>query len=394
MNTFYFILQLSIGLILGAVIACSPTKFSNSNSISNTCSTDSTVTNCIVEQGFLNLTQRFTIGTGKTDILFVIDNSASMSTLQRNIANRFNNFIQQLDAKNTDYRIAITTTDVSSGNSAKLLQFANGNTFLTSKDDHKVNLFNAAITREETRICEDYIISMFNTYGPTFQSMSIYANQYKQFCPSPDTRGIFATQSIISSANNAFLRTDANLNIILISNDDARQGKILLEDKDQADYLTNYMSQQLPTKFWNFNSIVVKDSNCKLNQSLKNYQGVLVTNEFDQPAISGGIGNEYIKLSNSATKDIDNNPAPRGQILNICDQDYAQHFQNMASQITNEARMIHLKCIANKEPVITNSSGQLVDKNLYKWNQDQITFSKGTEGMNISVQYKCYTGPK
>src|SRR5690348_8387825 len=47
---------------------------------------------------------------GKVDILIVDDNSASMSYEQARLASRFNNFINLLDSKYIDYRIAVTTT--------------------------------------------------------------------------------------------------------------------------------------------------------------------------------------------------------------------------------------------------------------------------------------------
>jgi hypothetical protein len=51
------------------------------------------------------------VGTIKTDILFVIDNSGSMSRNQSNIKNNFDYFINVFNAASADYQIAFITTD-------------------------------------------------------------------------------------------------------------------------------------------------------------------------------------------------------------------------------------------------------------------------------------------
>ncbi len=51
------------------------------------------------------------VGTVKTDILFVIDNSGSMSRNQTNIKDNFDYFINVFNAASADYQIAFITTD-------------------------------------------------------------------------------------------------------------------------------------------------------------------------------------------------------------------------------------------------------------------------------------------
>jgi len=60
----------------------------------------------------LFLTETFEqVGTVKTDILFVIDNSGSMSRNQSNIKNNFDYFINVFNSASADYQIAFITTD-------------------------------------------------------------------------------------------------------------------------------------------------------------------------------------------------------------------------------------------------------------------------------------------
>ena len=388
----YLFIQFFVGIVVGFLIACSPTKFGKNQEANNIC--DSSVVNCIVENESIMVTQSFKVGAGKVDILFINDNSASMSKNQINMANRFSGFIQNLDKKNIDYRIAIATTDFSliSASSDHLISFENGQKFITMAEGNRVDLFNKSIVRNETVSCEDLIIAMFNTYGISFQSNSFYKEQYKIKCPSPDTRGIHVGNIIISENSHEFMRSDANLNIILISNDNVRQGKEM-EDRDKASTFIEMMQNKIPNKNWSFNSIVVKDEACKQMQTLRNAKNQIVMNQQGM-AILGGIGIEYINLSNSVTTDIDNNPRPRGQVLDICQNDYTQNFTSISTQISDEARIFTMKCTPSESPTIfvseTKDSSVAIP---HTWNGNKIIFEKGSEGLDVMINYKCYTGP-
>jgi hypothetical protein len=66
----------------------------------------------------------------------------------------------------------------------------------------------------------------------------------------------------------------------------------------------------------------------------------------------------------------------------------------MATQISAESRMFNLKCVPNAAPTIKDNSGAAISSNLYTWSADKVVFKKGLEGTQVSIQYKCYTGPK
>lgn len=395
MRSKWIAVQFSIGALLGAVIACSPTRFTPGASNSTTC--DQT-NNCVVDQnGFRTYQTDFEIGAGKVDILFIQDNSASMSIIQEMLKSRFSGFVQNLDSQKIDYRMAITTTDLEKVKAQKLIPLSNGKTFLTSSDADRVSLFQNAIVRTETLKCENLIVTMFNTYGPSFQSNGDYVSRYSSTCPSPDNRGIYTGNIVIKENADSFLRDDANLNVILISNDEERQGSKTFEDQDRAESFMSMMNSTYPTKFWNFNSIVVKDGDqaCLDQQTLKNAQGVTVTNVLGKPSIAGGYGKEASKISNSGTTNIDGNAVSRGQVLSICETDYSKYFKSIATQIADSSRMLNLSCTPSEEPTITITS-QVNNgiKPSYTWNADKITFQKGFEGASVHVSYRCYTGVK
>lgn len=65
--------------------------------------------------GYTVVVDTYTQGTqtgGLADILFVVDNSGSMSEEQTKLGNSFSTFINWLVGANVDYRIAVTTTDM------------------------------------------------------------------------------------------------------------------------------------------------------------------------------------------------------------------------------------------------------------------------------------------
>lgn len=398
MKSKYIVSQFIVGALFGGVIACSPTKFTSSTPATSVC--DNATTSCVVEQGYVTLTKNFEVGAGKVDILFISDNSASMSIIQDQLARKFSGFIQNLDAKKIDYRVAITTTDLAAVQSKALVTFGNGKTYLSNADADRINLFNTAIRRPETLKCESFISTMFSNLGPSFQSNQDYATGYPQVCASADTRGIATGFTVVANNTDSFLRSDANLNVILISNDDVRQGRYATDSNyaltasDSAQGFADMMNRSYPSKYWDFNSIIVKDAFCQQQQVLRTYQGQVVVNTSNLPAVSGGIGLEYARLSNMAARDIDNQPRPRGQVLDLCQDSYAQYFAGMATQITEAARQITLTCNSVIAPVVTQVANPSASVPFTWDGANKITFGRGSEGIPVSVKYKCYTGPK
>jgi hypothetical protein len=59
------------------------------------------------------------LGRPKVDILFVIDDSCSMSEEQTSLSSNFQAFIQFATAQQIDYQIGVTTTDIDEGNPAE-----------------------------------------------------------------------------------------------------------------------------------------------------------------------------------------------------------------------------------------------------------------------------------
>lgn len=234
-------------LTVSTILACSKQKFSNAPSES--CErADSCQVN---PDGTETYSEVITVAqpNNKVDILFVVDNSGSMTEEQAEIANKFSGFVTNLrnpiTGQTLDYRIAIATTDNQSGSQewkdGKLVPFRSSPTTATSYywidnvTPNQTSLFANTIRRPESLRC--------------------YQNGYSaNTCArieniSGDERGILTA---VKAANRytqsplSFIRSDAALHVIFVSDEDERSngGTIAgpIETNDKPETLVNALN--------------------------------------------------------------------------------------------------------------------------------------------------------
>jgi hypothetical protein len=381
MKTFTRLTALSFAV--GFYVGCSPAKFDVSTANCNDAS-------CVVENGKYSYSYSVTAGAGKVDILIVDDNSASMSFEQKRLADRFANFIQNLDAKKVDYRIAITTTDVSGGafpQGGQLIKLSDGSSYITPSQAHRVNLFNSAIQRPETKNCENWIANYLRTNGASSINTSAYASAYSQNCPSGDERGIYSANLVVQKNPASFIRSDAHLSIIFLSDEDERSGLYStnsgykLASMDQPGTLVSNVRTTLGEskyKSLSIHSIIVKDNTC-LNQQNNQVLGD-VPNEATRGLVTGSIGTVYLTFAQT-------NPA-WGVAADICakDSDYTTQLGQIQTNIESRIKDILLKC-SSPTDLEVNISGSTVahsvSGNVLSFNQYLAA------GTSVSLSYKC-----
>lgn len=172
----------------------------------------------------------------KVDILFMIDNSSSMLVYQNRLSQEASSLVQSLNSKGLDYRIAVTSSDLrSNGSGGRLL----GNpVFFDRSTPDLANLLRNRLVLGQS--------------GSDIES------------------GLGSLQRALSSYSaNEFLRSDALLAVIVLSNeDDYSIGSI--------DEYKNFFDQQRPPisgfdKSWIFNFIGVLsiDGNCRTTADFK-----------------------------------------------------------------------------------------------------------------------------
>lgn len=330
----YWKLFLSLGLV-SYFLACSPVKFSKSPAPDCQGSGLACVQTCTDEGCFEKFQDVKTVGAGAVDILFVNDNSGSMSYEQKHMAEKFPNFIQSLG--DIDFRIAMTTTDVAGTTNASgvprvpsrqdgaLLDFGSGQKYIDRTTSNAATLFASTVVRNETRQCEE------NGY------------QTSQ-CPSGDERGIYAAYLAVHNNGSQFLRPTAPLAIVVLADEDVRSGMYPggqrqaggtgynsqplypLDQKDQPENFVNMFKAAFPTKSLSVHSIVIKsnDNACLSTQSGQGGNANVV----------GSFGKLYEQLSTLTG----------GVTGSICSDDYGKELGQIGYEIQNQVTSMGFVC--------------------------------------------------
>lgn len=241
----------------GAQEACSTStvrKFSNLpvgsytfevTAVDNAGNTSVDTKTFVIEELGVQKNQQVTIATrNKADILIVIDNSGSMEPEQKNMAQRFATFIDEL--KNLDWQLAIITTDVSSDSvrrDGRFLEFSgmSGTYILKSSMD---------ATAVRTAFANTIQRPLYNGQGEGSGFEQGIKASYRAIQRSQDS------STTVNDPNRAFFRSDAALSIIVVS-DDGEGGGITLESRNMPENLLSLVQTTFPQKAFAFHSLVV-----------------------------------------------------------------------------------------------------------------------------------------
>ncbi len=364
---------------------CSAVKFSTKASCEG-------AANCVVQAGSVvygPFTE--TITGGKVDVLFVNDNSASMSFEQARLAQRFNQFVAQFDQRLIDYRMAVTTTDISSGQNVprsinqsgalqdgKLISFSNSQKYLvpgSGSSPQKEQMFNQVINRPETLSCEQFIINYSGS-----RDTSAYSQAYYNACPSTDERGIFAANLVVQNNPDSFIRPEADLAIIFLADEDERSqmywhniAGFELSNLDKSATLFSQIKAKYPQKTLGIHAFIVKDQTC-LNQQNAQTNGL----------VGGSYGWEYYNATLAGS----------GVAGDICANDYTQQLQSVFNNIQGKiVDKIALKCAAPQlqiENITLSTNDPSISPSVVG---AEIRFNKKLPvGTSVTYKYKCTQG--
>lgn len=382
-------------LVIALYVGCSQVKFdldaaAECQKLGQTCVTG--------QDGKFHFDNTLSVAGGKVDILIVDDNSASMSFEQKALANRFAGFINQLDSKSVDYRIAIVTTDIhepgdgndpspANGNGAlqngALIPFAAGVSYLTPSVANRAALFNSTIVRPETQVCENFIAQTIASGGLAATNTSYYSQQYKLKCPSGDERGVYAANLVVKNNPNSFVRPEAHLAIIFLSDEDERSqlygsSGYSLSTNDQPTTLIQNIQASVSGKSTSIHAIVVKagDNACltqQNNQILGNPQ-VPATQGF----VRGSFGTVYQTFTNQGW----------GKLADICAADYTTQLGEINTSIQAQISRVPMSCANPTNLTVTLTTSD----NTITWTQQgrDIVFNKQLPvGSSVRLVYDC-----
>ena len=165
----------------------------------------------------------------KLDIIWIIDNSGSMNDEQEALGNNFSAFIDDFIQKDVDFKMAITTTDTSS-------TFKKGRMVYGS--DSK--LTSAQAKANQNQFKEDFkALVQVGTSG------------------SGKEKGLEASEGFLEKYGQTFLRNDAYLAVVIISDEEDQSPKAVA---DYTNYLKSFKTN--PGLIKTYSIVDVTNSNC------------------------------------------------------------------------------------------------------------------------------------
>lgn len=140
--------------------------------------------------------------TNQVDILWVVDDSVSMAEEQKQIADGFEDFINAIQETNTDFHLGVITTsfDYNDPSRGKLI----GDPAVITAEDDYINLF-----RDRVRVGT----------GGSDREKGLEAASYA------------LSPAMTTGANEGFLRTEAYLLLIFVSDENDCSDRMALEDE-------------------------------------------------------------------------------------------------------------------------------------------------------------------
>lgn len=259
----------------------------------------------------------------KVDILFVVDNSKSMLQYQQRLASQMQNMISTLNSLKMDYRVAVTTSTMSSDSSAYPLtrKLVGSPVYLTSSN---INLLTDRIIVGES--------------GSDLER-------------SLDAMRLVTSSSYLSGIGSDFIRNDALLSVVFIS--DERDQSSEYGNPNTNDFIT-YLNSRKPDfetggKAW-----------------LANYIGILTNQGCDILGGSVSIGTQFINLVT----------ASNGVKSSICNADLSGAVSNIKARIIDQITAYRFRSEPNKSSIqVTVGSRAILEDAVNGWTLESETIT-------------------
>lgn len=242
--------------------------------------------------------QEVTYEPRKIDVLFVVDNSGSMSSSQINLANNFPSFINYFKSKGYDYKIAVTTTDAFYGS-----QFISNGCSLCNENQTKF------------KSGTDPKFYVIDNTTPDLEAV-FAQNVNVGITGSGDERAFSSFKAALTSSLNVnFHRPTAFLSIIIVSDEeDFSHDEITFNESysqptlhsiaSYKSFLESFTSGQSTSDF-HVSSISILDETCRASLGLGRKIGVRYMDLVDATGGSkNSICNTFDTILNSLSTHI------------------------------------------------------------------------------------------
>lgn len=295
------------------------------------------------------VSESFNFNEGNTtrmvDVLFIVDNSGSMLAEQEKLGQRLNSFINSLTEVN--WQIGITTTDASNGSfgiKGSLVNLSStSQKILRASTPSYENLFLNSVVRTESIDCQTTAVCPTNNEQPLLAAIL-----------AMDKR---------SSINSGFFRDNADLAIVILSDEDEMSSGPPEATKPQA-VLDHFRSIWGQSKNLSVYGIIVEpgDSDCYMDQYLT----------------AGTYGHHVAELSRITG----------GVTGSICDTDYSQNLTKIGENVSQLLNYVVLSNDPESEDIslsVTPADPTL----LWSLEGRKIIFNKTPkEGTQVTVVYQ------
>ena len=288
------------------------------------------------------------------DVLFVVDNSKSMSEEHKSLAERLDNFTDYLVDLN--WRIAVTTTNPTRSKDVKA-----GDGKLALFPHKKFHIDNDTL---EESLAMDYlkhtvVVPIMGGMAKREQGIRATYRAIQRFLPSE--------KSYVSRPNKEFFRNGAALAVILISDENEYPNHIGDNPESLIQLVRDTWGAQ---KTFVFHSIIVKegDSDC-LGMGNEHSEGI-----------------QYAALSRQTG----------GVIGSVCEPDYANQLAEIGDHVRMQVLSIKLDCPSvdiNKDGVnditlLLDNGSEVIDFS-YNEKSQSLQFSEALSPGVYNLEYFC-----
>ncbi len=320
-------------------------------------------------------TYQGSVANNKVDVLWVIDNSGSMYTKQEKLGAGFSSFVQVFTSKSFDFRMAVTSSDTRATPAGQAGEFQSlPYPYQHPTDASRSNPANyvgangpsiKVITNSTTNLADHFISNV--RVGDTGDANAKIL----------DAITLALNSTNLAGANTGFLRSDAHLAVIMVSDADDGDINFGLGSTASITDVQNTLQTLKPDKF----DVITRKYKKNFTVS-----AVVVNNPADTNCVVPfEEGVEFKQLAN----------ATNGSIANICDNNFSTGLNQISQRIAEAITEIPLAQVPNVSTIRILFNGVDVPKDAtngwtYESSGNKVVFHGNyipADNTNISVLY-------
>lgn len=299
------------------------------------------------------------------DVLFVVDNSGSMSEEQANLSQSFDRFIQDIEAQNLDFQIGIISTDVSSDNAV----FGN-----PSKSWWAEKYAGFDHDKAGSLLAKSGNPKIITPDLPDYKEL-FRQNVLLGTVGSGAEAGIWSAMMALSSDrlavgawNESFIRDEAYLSVVFLSDEDEGFGRISeLPSPDGGLQSSSYLKQHQSTFDQRTSDFVAQLKALKPSREDQiSVHAIVAPSPEECPSVYNnggvsGVGTAYIAVAQAFD----------GFVANVC-EDFADDLQTIGSSIATMINRFKLNQAPNGKMAVYVNGHRIPEDPLDGWTYDAI----------------------